>query len=282
MGIRWRRLNERVKQRLGMAHASFLITTNRRCEMMFEEASHFAVHLRRMESTIKKLQENAEEMMVDTRNIMLCSLPCTFDYSPSGQAVPEDPEPQIVGQNVKLDRFSVAMQTVRQKMEEEVMEPLRSWLQAFNNADERMKKLESLRLELDSRRRTVEGLKDKVEKQKTMLDSGNLRSPSVHELSLKKLLHKEEKKNSTQSSFQSYESEVYKILYTLNKDTACLRDYTALAYNILTEAFGAAESAFLNNGMLINSTSLGTDITTTSSNLHGRRHSSAFPVSNTR
>lgn len=74
------------------------------------------------------------EMMVDTRNIMLCSLPCTFDFSPSGQAVPEDPEPQMIGQNVKLDRFSVAMQTVRQKMEEEVMEPLRSWLEAFNNA----------------------------------------------------------------------------------------------------------------------------------------------------
>ena len=72
--------------------------------------------------------------MVDTRNIMLCSLPCTFDFSPTGQAVPEDPDPQMIGQNVKLDRFSVAIQIVRQKMEEEVMEPLRSWLDAFNNA----------------------------------------------------------------------------------------------------------------------------------------------------
>jgi len=74
------------------------------------------------------------EMMLDTRNIMLCSLPCTFDYSPTGQAVPEDPEPQMIGQNVKLDRLASAMQTVRQRMDEEVMEPLRGWLVAFNNA----------------------------------------------------------------------------------------------------------------------------------------------------
>ena len=55
-------------------------------------------------------------------------------------------------------------------------------------------------------------LSDKVERQKTMLDSGSLRSPSAHDLSLKKLLHKEEKKNYSQSTFQSCESEVYKIL----------------------------------------------------------------------
>jgi len=73
-------------------------------------------------------------MMLDTRNIMLCSLPCTFDYSPTGQAVPEDPEPQMIGQNVKLDRLASAMQTVRQRIDDEVMEPLRGWLVAFNNA----------------------------------------------------------------------------------------------------------------------------------------------------
>lgn len=116
---------------------------------MFEEAAQFAVHLKRMETNIRKLQQDSEgsmgsdwmeiqflgvDMMVDTRNVMLCSLPCVFDFSPSGQAVPEDPEPQMIGKFVKLDRFAIAMQTVRQKMEEEVMEPLQSWLEAFNNA----------------------------------------------------------------------------------------------------------------------------------------------------
>lgn len=111
-----------------------------------------------------------------------------------------------------------------------------------------------------------------------MLDSGSMRSPSAHDLCLKKLLHKEDKKNTSQSSFQNYEAEVYKILYTLNKDTSCLRDYTALAYNILTEAFGAGESAFVNNGVLMNSASMSGDSPLTPT-IHGRRQSSAFLVS---
>ena len=111
-----------------------------------------------------------------------------------------------------------------------------------------------------------------------MLDSGTLRSASSHDLSMKKLNHKEEKKNSSQSSFESYETEVFKILHTLNKDTMYLRDYTALAYNILSETFGAAESAFQNNSVLINSPSMSSDSPLTPS-IHGRRHSSALPVS---
>lgn len=153
-----------------------------------------------------------------------------------------------------------------------------------------MKKLESLRLELDSRRRTVEFLRgkvlkrsffeelaDRVDRQKVMLDTGSLRSSSTHDLGLKKLLHKEEKKNTTQITFQNYEAEVYKILYALNKDTACLRDYMALAYNILAEAFGSAESAFVNNGMLLNSGSLSGD--SPSPVGQARRLNSAFAVS---
>jgi len=115
---------------------------------------------------------------------------------------------------------------------------------------------------------------ERVQKQKTMLDSGSLRSASSHDLNLKKLIHKEDKKNSTQNSFESEESEVYKILFTLNKDTACLRDYTALAYSIFTHAFGTAESAFLSNGMATNSASLFADSPLTQS-VHGRRHSNA-------
>lgn len=61
------------KQRLHLPNGAFLATSNRRCEMMFEEASHFAVHLRRMEATIKKLQDNAEgKVMFKGKCVSLC------------------------------------------------------------------------------------------------------------------------------------------------------------------------------------------------------------------
>lgn len=74
-------------------------------------------------------------MMSETRNIMLSSLPCTFDFTPTGQAVSNDPEPQRIGQNVKIDQFTSAMQVIRQKLDEEVMGPLSSWIEDFDRAE---------------------------------------------------------------------------------------------------------------------------------------------------
>lgn len=86
-----------------------------------------------------------------------------------------------------------------------------------------------------------------MERQKALLDSGALRTSSAHELSLKQLHHKEEKKNSTLSIFNEQESQVYRILYDLNKDTTWLRDYTAIAYRLITESFSIAQAAFVNS-----------------------------------
>eukprot|EP00210_Caulerpa_lentillifera_P001641 g1577.t2 len=281
MGRRWRRLNERLKQRLNLTKSSFLATSNLRCERMFEEASQFAVYLRRMEANLRKLQDDSEEMMSETRNIMLSSLPCIFDFTPTGQAVPENPDPQRIGQNVKLDKFTSATQIIKQKLDEEVMDPLSNWLEAFEKAEERLKTLEDIRLELDSRRRTVDYLQERAERQKSLLDSGAARSPSAHELCMKQLQHKEEKKNSTLTNFKDEESHVYQILCDLNKDTACLRDYTALAYNIITEAYGVAESAFVSAGMTPRFDPY-SPRTPSVLSIHSRRHSSGIMVHNQR
>lgn len=74
---------------------------------------------------------------------------------------------------------------------------------------------------------------------------------------------------------------MYQILYDLNKDTACLRDYTAIAYNIITEAFGAAETAFLSAGTTPRIDSY-SPRTPSVLSVHSRRHSSGIMVHNQR
>ena len=64
---------------------------------------------------------------------MLCSLPRTFDFAPSGQAVPEDPDPKLIGQNVQLDRFASADAMLKQRLDEKVVVPLEAWLSAFQD-----------------------------------------------------------------------------------------------------------------------------------------------------
>lgn len=104
-----------------------------------------------------------------------------------------------------------------------------------------------------------------------------MRSASSHEMSLKQLQHKEEKKNTTLTNFKDEESQVYQILCDLNKDTACLRDYTAIAYNVITEAFGAAETAFVSTGTTPRIDSY-SPRTPSVLSVNNRRHSSGIMV----
>lgn len=69
---------------------------------------------------------------------MLCSLPRTFDFTPSGQAVPEDPDPKLIGQYVQLDRFASADTILKQRLDEEVSDPLEAWLTAFADVQVRL------------------------------------------------------------------------------------------------------------------------------------------------
>lgn len=85
---------------------------------------------------------------------------------------------------------------------------------------------------------------DKAEKQKTNIPSGGDKAQIHHDGTVRKMQHKEKKQNVALTAFQEHESQVYQALYSLVADTACFRDYTALAYNILEETFRIAYSAF--------------------------------------
>lgn len=70
------------------------------------------------------------------------------------------------------------------------------------------------------------------------------RNQIAHESSVKYLQHKEKKKNNTMTQFQEMECTMHQNLFTLIKDTSCLKEYTGLAYGILQEAFAVAHGAF--------------------------------------
>lgn len=73
------------------------------------------------------------DMALDTRKIMLYSLPRTYNFTRSGQAVPDEPDPMFIGQNVQLDRLTTAIHTLKQRMQDEVFVPLTSWITAFTD-----------------------------------------------------------------------------------------------------------------------------------------------------
>ncbi|GIM16042.1 hypothetical protein Vretimale_18670 [Volvox reticuliferus] len=109
-----------------------------------------------------------------------------------------------------------------------------------------MEKLEALRLELDSRRRTVDSLSEKVDRLDRMQPMPQQKDK--HEQDVEKatqlLQHKGEKQNRTMHAYRELELAVFNSLNTLIKDTGVLRDYTGLSLQIVQECYQKGYAAF--------------------------------------
>ena len=79
------------------------------------------------------------------------------------------------------------------KLEAEVLAPMQRWTTAYNTVQARMNKLEGVRLEVDSRRRTVAELGQKIDKQRARLPQTKSKGEFDIEQTIKRVQHKENK-----------------------------------------------------------------------------------------
>lgn len=245
MSMGWRVITETVKQKWGLSmERNFRATSNSRNEAMFREASTFAAHLRQVEKDLTSWERDIEASFTDFRSIMLSPLPRVYEEGHNGQAVPSEPEPSMIGGDVQVERLTSAAQETKKRLDIEVLQPIKQWMVAYRTIAERMKRLEALRLELDSRRRTVTDLHIRCERVRASLGTTQTRGEVELEVTLRKMQHKEDKMQRAMSQYQEMEQTVYNSLFTLIKDTSVLRDYAAAAILIIQESFQAAYAAF--------------------------------------
>eukprot|EP00879_Flechtneria_rotunda_P003541 GHRR01003775.1.p1 GENE.GHRR01003775.1~~GHRR01003775.1.p1 ORF type:complete len:313 (+),score=114.22 GHRR01003775.1:394-1332(+) len=223
---------------------NFRATSNARNEAMWHEATTFANHLRVVEKELAQWQRDIESSFTNIRTIMLSPLPRVYEEGHNGQAVPSEPEPTMVGGDVQVERLTTAAQQTKKRLDIEVLQPVKQWMVAYRTIGERMKRLEALRLELDSRRRTVADLQGRCERVRANLGTTRARGEVDMEITLRKMQHKEDKMQRTASQFQEMEQTVYNSLFTLIKDTSVLRDYAAAALLIINECFSTAYASF--------------------------------------
>ncbi|GBF94371.1 TBC1 domain family member 2A [Raphidocelis subcapitata] len=241
----WRIVTETVKQKWGLTmEKNFRATSNSRNEAMFKEASMFAAHLRQVEKDLTAWERDIEAGFTNFRAIMLSPLPRVYEEGHNGAAVPSEPEPSMIGGDVQVERLTSAAQETKKRLEIEVLQPIKQWMVAYRTIQERMKRLEALRLELDSRRRTVADLQVRCERVRATLGTTRARGEVELEVGLRKMQHKEDKMQRTLSQYQEMEQTVYNSLFTLIKDTSVLRDYAAAALLIVQESFQAGYAAF--------------------------------------
>lgn len=163
---------------------------------MMKEASEFASHLKKCDRAISDMKSSCESMISTTKIAMSAPLPRLFEDTAAVAGGSSKSMETIGGPGFHSEEFGRLSQTASASIESQVLVPIKRWLDVFGALSARMKEVEALRLEVDSRRHTVIDLAASVDKQRAKL--GKLGGHDAKlEMSLddtiKKLQHKEGK-----------------------------------------------------------------------------------------
>lgn len=277
MGKRWRVFVEGVLQKWRIpfvnkramdARGGFIPTVNERNKKMLDEATRVAQYVKAVEQHLTKVSKEVKGLSSKVNDLMRSEVPKQYTMDATGSAVPVEQESRAMGSGVNIEQITTAAQMLDLRMKEDVHNPLSEWLSAYERAKGLMRRVESLRLELDSRRRTVMSLSQKAKLKKYQLDkatppppqSFDVPEPSPRQESImlqkdkalqetrSKLDHKNNKKDATDAEFKESEAECMQAMCALLNDASHLSDFIGQSYKILYETsleayqgFGPAE-----------------------------------------
>jgi len=163
---------------------------------MLKEATDFATHLKKCERSIAEMKSAGETILNTTKQTMSAPLPHIFEDTAAGSGGEVRPNLSIGGPTFEAETVTRLSQSASAQLESQVLVPIKRWLDVFTALQTRMKEVEALRLEVDSRRHTVIDLAAQVDKLRARLSKAS-GSDGKLEASLddtiKKLQHKEGK-----------------------------------------------------------------------------------------
>lgn len=214
---------------------------------MMNEATDFANHIKKMEKEIRNVKTTTESMLNSTKIVLSAPLPRVYEDNGSGKAQPVQAGPNplmsTIGGDFKGEELARVSKDVSKKLEAEVLAPMQRWTTAYNQVVARMKTLEALRLEVDSRRRTVIELGRKIDKQHAKLPQTRSKGEIELETTKKTMQHKENKLNATRQSYKEHEVLLFQQLAQLIRDAVWLKSYVAAVMRVQQETFQMAYAA---------------------------------------
>eukprot|EP01023_Acetabularia_acetabulum_P069152 TRINITY_DN9950_c0_g1_i1.p2 TRINITY_DN9950_c0_g1~~TRINITY_DN9950_c0_g1_i1.p2 ORF type:complete len:343 (-),score=55.89 TRINITY_DN9950_c0_g1_i1:1116-2144(-) len=233
-----------------LSGSGFQRTSNARNEVMFQEATQFSQWLTVVQKDILTTQKAVNRFMKGTSDLMQSTLPCTFEESTPGVLTTLELERKTVGDGINLQKLQNAPIEAKNKMDSNVLQPLNNWMAGYKQIKIRMNEVEKLRLEVDSRRRTVVGMSQHLNRSKTkhFKKEGSSPSDSAMEDKLQRMEsrveHKSVKAETALSQYNELEIDTFNQLCDLIKDTVFLKSYMAEAMLIYADCFSAAYAAF--------------------------------------
>ena len=211
---------------------------------MLAEAAAFAGALKRCEKDIRGAKAAAEALLGTAGAVLSSPLPRVFEDLGGGRAAPAPPGPggagTIGGGDFSAEDLDAVSKDSSKKLEAEVLAPMARWAAAFAAVQARMKRLEGVRLEVDSRRRTVVALGCKIDRQRLRLPQTRSKGEWAMEQSIKAMQHKEHKLAAARGAFREQEALVFAQLAQLIRDAVWLKSYLAAVMRLQQESYGAA------------------------------------------
>ena len=211
---------------------------------MLSEAAAFAVALKRCEKDIRGAKAAAEALLGTAGAVLSSPLPRVFEDLGGGRAAPAPPGPggagTIGGGDFSAEDLDAVSKDSSKKLEAEVLAPMARWAAAFAAVSARMKRLEGVRLEVDSRRRTVVALGCRIDRQRLRLPQTRSKGEWAMEQSIKAMQHKEHKLAAARGAFREQEALVFAQLAQLIRDAVWLKSYLAAVMRLQQESYGAA------------------------------------------
>ena len=148
-----------------------------------------------------------------------------------------------MGGDFAPDDLDAVAKDAAKKVEAEVLAPMARWAAAYTTVATRMKRLEGVRLEVDSRRRTVVSLGTAIDKQRLRLPHTRSKGEWQMEQTIKRLQHKEAKLAAARQAFKEQEALVFQQLAQLIRDAVWLKSYLGAVMRLQADAYSAAGAA---------------------------------------
>lgn len=205
------------------------------------------MNLSRCEKDIRSVKEATEGLLNTTRLVLSSPLPRIYEDSGNGRVVAQAPADRecdnLIGGDFDVEDLQRVSRDTSRQLDAEVLAPMGRWNSAFQSVEVRMKRLEQIRLEVDSRRRTEADLSMKVEKLRDNLPRTGAKGNEQMQDTIRELQHKQNKLAAAQQSFLEHEALVHTQLSQLIKDGVWLKSYISAVMRVEQNAFMTAFQA---------------------------------------
>ena len=181
------------------------------------------------------------EFAVSAKKLLHTPLPVKYEATASQAGAAVHSLATVGGGTFDGESMGGHNMTVGQKLESEVLAPMKKWLDTYDSVKASLKPVEDLRLELDSRRHTVADLASQVDKYRAKLNKGP--DPKIEakmEETIKTLQHKEAKLTLTLEKFQDASGLLKSNLEKLIETSSHSKYYLMVAFREQAAAYKAA------------------------------------------